>query len=146
MLHLVIDSEFTYLNYLSVMSAVRFNPVTLWIKNAPENNPLWDIVKNNQSFNFDTVSPTTGITLDVDDFTGRTNIIYIAPVDKKMVDDAKLVHPTMYEDEGEFEEFNICLITVDKPELITKEFVSGNSALANVIKHVLLERIWNVKI
>jgi hypothetical protein len=128
------------------MSAVRFNPVTLWIKVEPIDNPYWELIKNNSSFEIKPVDPVTGITLDLDDFIGKLDIIYIAPCTKQMVDDYALEHPQMYEVDGEFEAKDMCLIKVDKPELIDLEFVNGNSALANVIKHVLLERVWNVKI
>ena len=147
MLHIAINNTFTYLNYLAVMSAVRFNQVTLWIKSEPDvDNFYWDIIKKNKSFEIKPVDPVTGITLDIDDFVGRTDIIYIAPCTKQMVDDASIDHTKMYEEDGEFESNDMCLITVKKPELIDLDFVKGNSALANVIKHVLLERIWNVKI
>lgn len=147
MLHLAISSDFTYLNYLAVMSALRFNPLTLWIKEEPINNPYWEIVKKNNNITFKPVDPKTGITLDIDDYVGRLDIIYISACTKQMVDDASIDHVNMYSEDGEFETDDMCLVRIYQTELITPDFVANsNTAIANLIKHVLLERVWNVKI
>ena len=147
MLHLIVNQEFTYLNYLSVMSALRFNEVTVWIKEEPTNNPYWEIIKKTPKLNFDNVDPVTGITLHYTDFTGRIDIIYISELTSQMVDDAQIDHEDMYNVDGEFKTNNMQLVKVFKPELITPEYVANsNTAIANLIKHVLLERIWNAKI
>lgn len=147
MLHLAISKEFSYLNYLAVMSALRFNPLTVWIKEEPENNPYWEIIKKIKNITFKLVDPVTGITLDIDDFIGRLDIIYIAECNTQMVDEASIDHTKMYEVEGEFETNDMCLVRVYQADLITPEYISNsNTAIANLIKQILLERVWNVKI
>lgn len=147
MLHLAIDKEFSYLNYLAVMSALRFNPLTLWIKAEPENNPYWELIKKTNNITILPVDPKTGITLDIEDFIGRLDIIYISACTTEMVNDAMIDHTKMYEVDGEFETDNMCLVRVYQSDLITPEYVANsNTAIANLIKQVLLERVWNVKI
>jgi hypothetical protein len=146
MLHLAVDKELSYLNYLAIMSAVRYNDLTVWIKQEPS-NAYWNIVKKHPSITFKEIDPVTGITLHYEDFTGKLDIIYIAECTKAMVNEYQIEHPKMYEVDGEFEAKDMCLVKVDKPELITPEYIeTSNTALANLIKHVLLERVWNAKI
>ena len=146
MLHLIVTKEFTYLNYLSIMSAHRFNELTIWIKEEPENNPHWDIIKK-LNVTFAPVDAVTGITLHYQDFTGRLDIIYMKALTSRMVDDAMIDHEDMYNVDGEFKINDMELVRVYKPELITRDYVeNSNTAIANLIKHVLLERVWNAKI
>jgi len=146
MLHLIVTKEFTYLNYLSIMSAHRFNELTIWIKEEPDNNPYWDIIKK-LNVTFAPVDPKTGITLHYQDFTGRLDIIYMKSLTSRMVDDAMNDHENMYNVDGEFKINDMELVRIYKPELITKDYVeNSNTAIANLIKHVLLERVWNAKI
>lgn len=145
MLHLAIDSkEFTYLNYLAVMSANRFNDVTMWTKQEPVNNKYWELVKKAPHIEFTEIDPITGITLSQDDYTGRLDIIYIAEVTKNMVSEAMVDHEGMYEDDGEFKTKDMCLVRVFKPELITPEYVKDSkSAIAQLIRKALFKRVWN---
>lgn len=145
MLHLAIDSkDFSYLNYLAVMSAMRFNDVTMWYRQHPEDNKYWDIVKKT-TIKFKEIDPVEGITLSQYDYTGRLDIIYISPVTKNMVSEAIVDHNGMYEDDGEFKAKDMCLVRVFKPELITPEYVKDSkSAIAQLIRKVLFKRVWNV--
>lgn len=148
MLHLAIDSkEFTYLNYLAVMSAIRFNDVTFWTREVPEDNKYWNMIMKMRRITFREIDDKggTGITIDQEDFTGRLDIIYIAEMDKRMIDDAMIDHKDMYEDDGEFERKDILLVRVFRPELITPEYVAeSKSGIAQLIRHILLERVWRV--
>lgn len=145
MLHLAVDGQFTYLNYLSVMTAIIHNEVTIWIKSAPEGK-YWDLIKKMKMITFKDIDPVTGISLDVDDRTGRIDIIYMAPLTDSYVDHALIDHTNMYEIDGEFEINDMCLVRVFKPELITPEYVANSkTAIAELIKILLLERVWNVQ-
>lgn len=144
MLHLVVNNTFSYLNYLSVMSAIRISPVTIWVKEEPSNK-YWDIVKKVKSITFKEIDPVTGITLDIDDFTGRTNIIYIGKLNRDTyVEDASIKHDGLYEVGGEFEAKDMCLITIFKEDVLTPEYVkTSGTLLAELIKRVLLKRVWD---
>ena len=143
MLHLAVNKEFTYLNYLAVMSAIRIDSVTVWIKEEPSNE-YWDIVRKVRTIEFKPIDPVTGITLSQHDYTGRIDIIYIGELTKSMVDEALVDHTGMYEDDGEFETKDMCLVRVYRPELITQEYAAtSKSALAQLIRRVLIERVWN---
>jgi len=146
MIHLAIDSkDFSYLNYLSVMSAVRFNDVTMWTRQEPEDNEYWRIVKNlTKNIEFREIDPVSGITVGLKEYTGRLDIIYMAEMTDRMFDDAFIDHTKMYEVDGEFEDSGIVLVRVYRPELITKEYVAeSGTAIAELIKKVLFERVWN---
>ena len=147
MLHLAIDSkEFTYLNYLAVMSAIKVADVTFWTRQTPENNKYWDIVKKVKSITWKEIDPQTGITIDQYDYTGRLDIIYFGGLTARMLDDAMIDHKDMYKVGGEFERKDICLVRVFKPELITHDYVKNSgTAIAELIQKALFERVWDVK-
>ena len=143
MLHLGVNKEFTYLNYLSVMSAIRKNKVTMWITEEPS-NAYWDIVKKVKSITFKNVDPVTGMTLDVKDKVGRTDIIYLGELTDDYVNDAMVDHTGLYEENGEFKAKDMCLVKVFKPEIVTLEHIRDNKTLlAQLVHRVLLERVWN---
>jgi len=126
------------------MSAARFNDVTMWTRQTPENNPYWEIIKNVKNIEFKEIDPVGGITVGLGEYTGRLDIIYMAEMEDRMFDDAFIDHTKMYEVDGEFEDSGIVLVRVFKPELITKEYVAeSGTAIAELIKKVLFERVWN---
>ena len=146
MLHLAIDSkEFTYLNYLAVMSAIRFNDVTMWTREIPKNNKYWKMIKKMKRIEFKEIHPVTGITVDQHDFTGSLDIIYMANMKPRMVNDAMIDHKGMYDDDGEFVIKDMILVKVRQPELITLDYVrDSKSGIAQLIRKILLERVWYV--
>ena len=147
MLHLAVNKEFTYLNYLAVASAVRFGGgLSIWIKEEPVDNFYWNLIKKLPQPIFKEIDPVTGITLDQADFTGRLDILYIGTLHKGMVDEAMIDHKDMYNDDGEFEIKGMCLVRIYKPELITREYVeTSKSAIAQLIRKVIVKRVWNVR-
>lgn len=147
MLHLAVDKEFTYLNYLSVLSAIKVADVKIWVKEKPENNKYWDIVTKIRFIEFDTVDPIYGITASYKDQIGRLDIIYLGKLNENYVSEALVDHKGMYEVDGEFETKDMCLISIKRPELITPEYIKdSNTTLANLIKTIILERNWNVSL
>jgi len=145
MLHLAVKKDFTYLNYLSVMSAIKGNKVTVWIVEEPKDNRYWDLVKKVKSITFKNVDPVTGaLKANVEDKIGRTDIIYLGELNDNYVNDAMVDHTGIYEENGEFENKDMCLVRVFKPEVVTLEYVTNNkTTLANLIQRVIMRRVWN---
>lgn len=146
MLHLSVDKDFTYLNYLSVMSAVRGNKVKIWVLEEPSNK-YWDIVKRVKSIEFAETTKEKGITLSYanKDKTGRLDAIYLGELSDNYANEYMYEHENLYTPDGEFLEKDITIVKVDKPELITPEYVkNSDSVMAQLIRRVLLERVWNV--
>lgn len=145
MLHLAVRKDFTYLNYLSVMSAIKGNEVTIWIVEEPSNK-YWDIVKKVKSITFKPVDPVTGaLTAKVEDKIGRTDIIYLGELNDNYVNDAKIDHTGLYEENGEFETKDMCLVKIFRPEMVTLEHIrEDKTLLAKLVRRVLMERVWNI--
>lgn len=144
MLHLAVNNKFGYLDYLSIISAVRIADVKVWIVEEPT-SPYWNIIKKNKFITFENIDPKYGIIANSTDQIGRTDIIYIGKLTDKYADEGIMDHSKMYEVDGEFETKDMCLIRIYKRELITPEYIKdSNTAIANLIKRVILERVWNV--
>ena len=148
MLHLSVDKEFTYLNYLSVMSAIRYNKVKMWVLEEPSNR-YWDIVRKVKSIEFVNTTKEKGITMSYanNDKTGRLDAIYLNELSDNYSNEYVYEHKNLYTPDGEFLEKDITIVKFDKPELITPEYIKdSDSVMAKLIRKVLLERVWNVKI
>lgn len=151
-LHLVATEDFSYLNYLSVMTAARSNNLVVWFLDEP-NNAWWDLVKGNRSIEFRQLEgEPPAIVLDPEDNTGRMDMLYLLKFDKDKIDDAFVKHGGLFlhKDEGEFEKKDMQLITVHLPEgekdhsFITPEWVkTSDTLLAELIQTICLKRIWN---
>lgn len=144
-LHLSVDKEFTYLNYLSVMSAIRYNKVKMWVLEEPDNK-YWSIVKKVKSIEFVTTTKEKGITMSYynKDKIGRLDAIYLNELSENYSTQYMYEHENLYTPEGEFLEKDITIVKVDKPELITPEYIKdSDSVMAKLIRKVLLERVWN---
>ena len=145
MLHLAINAkEFTYLNYLAVMSANRFNDVVMWYGEVPKNNPYWELVKKAPHIEFKEIDPVYGIVMSQNDQTGWLTMIYMTETSHRIVSDSMFEHEAMYEDDGKFEIKDMVAVDIKKPELITPEYVrDSKSGIAQLIRGVLLKRVWD---
>lgn len=145
MLHLAVNKDFTYLNYLSVMSAIKGNEVTIWIVEEPSNK-YWDIVKKVKSITFKPIDPVTrALSVEVGDKIGKTDIIYLGELNDNYVYDDMIDHKGLYEENGEFETKDMCLVKIFRPEIVTLEHIRENKTLlANLVRRVLFERVWNI--
>ena len=146
MLHLVVNKDFSYLNYLSVMSAIIGNKVKLWVIEEPSNG-YWSIVKKVKLIEFQNTTTEIGVTLDYKDKTARMDAIYLGELSDNYVGDYMMDHGDLFTPDGEFLEKDITIVKVTKPELITPEYVrTSEDTIAKLIKRVLSERIWDAKI
>lgn len=146
MLHLSIDKEFSYLNYLSVMSAIRGNKVKMWVVGEPTDNKYWDIIKKVKSIEFVETTPEKGITLSYQngDKTGRLDAIYLGELSESYANEYMMDHGDLFTPEGEFEDKDITIVKVKKPELVTPDYVKySEDTMAQLIRRVLLERVWD---
>lgn len=151
-LHLATRGDFSYLNYLSLMSAARFNKVCVWYyKDNEPNSFWWWRAKAQKQIAFRELEET-GIILDVDDNTGRLDLIYLKEFTRDLIDQAAIVHTCIWEhkDVGEFDRKDIGLVKVFLPEsegnfsFITPVYIKESQSLfAELIRTVLLERVWN---
>lgn len=143
MLHLVVNKDFTYLNYLSVMSAIKGNRVKIWVLEEPSNK-YWSIVKKVKSIEFQETTKEAGIKLETTDKTSRLDAIYLGELSDNYVSEYVMDHGDLFSPDGEFEDKSITIVKVRKPELITPEYVKGsNDTMAKLIRRLLLERVWN---
>ena len=144
MLHLAVKKDFTYLNYLSVMSAIKGNKVTMWIVEEPTGR-YWDLVKKVKSITFKNVDPVMGtLRAKFEDKIGRTDIIYLGELNDNYVTEAMVDHTGIYEENGEFEAKDMCLVRIFRPEVVTLEYITNNkTTLANLVQRVLMKRVWN---
>jgi len=145
-LHLAVNENFTYLNYLSLMSAIRGNNIVLWHGEKEPDNKYWDLVKKVRSITFRKLDPIGGLTAHPEDKISRLDAIYLGELSKDYVKEYTVVHTGLYDPEqtGEFETKDMTIVKVTKPELITPEFIkSSGTLLAALIKRVLFERVWN---
>lgn len=129
------------------MSAIKGNKVKIWIIDEPDSK-YWDIVKKVKSITF--VSPEkengkVAMEVKVKDKIGRTDIIYLGELNDNYVYDSMTDHKGLYEEDGEFETKDMCLVKVFRPEVVTLEYIKENKTLlAKLVRRVLLERVWNV--
>ena len=147
MLHLVVNKEFTYLNYISVMSAILGNKVKIWIVSEPKENKYWDLVKKVRSIEFEYTTVEKGISLSYAnaDKTGRLDAIYLGTLSESYANEYAIAHDGLYDPEetGEFEKKDMTIVKVTKPEVVTMEFVRDSGTLLSaLIKRVLFERVW----
>ena len=142
LLHLVVNKEFNYLNYLSVMSAVRGNKVKIWVIEEPTTR-YWDLVKKVKSIDFIETTKEAGINLKATDKTGRLDVIYLGKLTDRYVEDFATDHTGIYEENGEFEAKDMCLVHIKRPEVVTLDYIRENkTTLANLVHRVLLRRVW----
>lgn len=139
MLHLAVNKEFTYLNYLSVMSAILRNKVTIWYENEPVDK-YWDLVKKMRSISFNNWALPI---VDSEDKVGGTDVIYLGELNDNYIHEALIDHKGLYEVGGEFDTKDMRSIRVLRPEVVTQDYIeNSNTLLANLVKRVLLERVW----
>lgn len=145
MLHLVPYKEFNYLNFISFMTAYKVMPITVWThENDNISGKYWDIIKKLDNVTFKTVDKVGGITLELEDFVGRLNIIYLAPLTDSFADDVMIKHHNMYKDNGEFESKDMVAITIFEEDFFTKEYItSSENTIAQLIRKILPERTYN---
>lgn len=146
MLHLSVKEKFTYLNYLSVMSAILNNKVRIWIVGQEPTDRYWDIIKKVKSIEFVKTTPEEGITISYSggDKTGRIDAIYLGELGDNYVDEYSMEHENLYTKDGTFKRKDITIVKVIQPDLITTEYVkTSDSVIAQLIRRVLLERVWN---
>jgi hypothetical protein len=144
MLHLAVKKDFSYLNYLSVMSAIINNEVKIWVVEEPDNK-YWELVKKMKMIEFVETTPEKGISLSYEDKVGRLDAIYLGELSDNYTNEYVMEHENLYEPTGEFTEKDITIVKVTKPELITPEYVkTSDSVMAQLIRRVLLERVWYV--
>ena len=144
MLHLSVRKEFTYLNYLAVMSAILGNKVTMWVVDEEPTGKYWDLVKKMKSIIFVETTVNKGIELSQYDKTGRLDAIYLGELSDDYINQYNIEHENLYTPDGEFAEKGITIVKVTQPELITPEWVKeSDSTMAQLIRQVLLERVWN---
>jgi hypothetical protein len=151
-LHLTITKDFSYLNYLSAMTAIKNYDVVLWVLEEPEDNKWWTVVRN--TIGEENLAPTTkekGITLNGEDKTGRLDIIYLGgELGSDYVRYAEMKHDLFApKEEGEFEAKDIPFVKVHTIEGFNLDQIdvnwvrTSNTLLAELIQTVLLERVWN---
>lgn len=171
-LHLATNEKFNYLNYLSVMTAIRKNDVVFWYREKPTSK-WFKLIEKIPSIEFRKMDPLTGITIDQTqgDQTGRLDTIYLAEFQEgKSIDDYLIKHEELYDtgEEAGFEEKDITLVRVYVPEevegienpqspqnfsvlmhsgafdFINPEYIrESDTLLARLVKRVLLERVWD---
>lgn len=155
-LHLTITKDFNYLNYISAMSAIKNYDVVFWILEEPDNG-WWSIVKKvSDEKNLVPTTKEKGITLSYrqGDRTGTLDIIWLGgELTDDYVTQANMVHGLFeHKDVGEFEAKDIPLVRVHPTEDFSLEQIdaewvrTSDTLLAELIKTVLLERVWDVKI
>ncbi len=153
-LHLTITKDFSYLNYLSAMTAMKNYDVVFWVLEEPEDNKWWTVVRN--TVGEENLVPTTkekGITLNGEDKTGRLDIIYLGgELGSDYAKYAEMKHDLFKsKDIGEFEAKDIPFVKVFPPNEDWTDFDSINvdwikhsdTLLAELVKTVLLERVWS---
>lgn len=124
------------------MSAIRGNKVKIWIFEEPKENKYWDIVKKVKSIEFE--ETTKEIRLNYGDKTLRMDAICLGELRENYVQEYIMGHGDLYSPDGEFLEKDITVVKVTRPELITPDYIkAGYSTMAQLIKRVLLERVWN---
>lgn len=170
-LHLATNEKFNYLNYLSLMSAIRKNDVVFWYRSKPESK-WFKLVEKIPTIEFREMDPLTGITIDQveGDQTGRLDTIYLSEFEEgKSIDDYLIKHEELYDtgEEAGFEKKDITLVKVHPPkdidienpnastsfsvimhggvfDFLTPEYIRESSTLlARLIRRVLLERVWD---
>lgn len=147
MLYLSTKKEFNYLNYLSAMSAVRFNEVIMCYVEEPESE-WWKLVKAHKSILLKQMFSGEALSIDPEDNVGLLILIYLRKFTQDSTDHAMLKHECLYEnkDTGEFERDDLDVIRVHVPEgiYLTPQWVKdSDTVLSDLIKTVLLPRIWN---
>jgi len=126
------------------MSAIRGNKVKLWIVDEEPSNVYWSIVRKVKSIEFVETTKERGIELEQVDKSGRLNTIYLGELNDNYVNDYGVDHKGLYEVNGEFETKDMCLVKISKPEVVTLDYIrDSGTLLSELVKRVLLERIWN---
>lgn len=138
-MHLIVNKNFTYLNYLSVMSAILRNKVTIWYENEPVGK-YWDLVKKMRSVTFNNRALTT---VDPNDRVGWIDAIYLGELNDNYIHEALIDHKGLYKVGGEFDTKDMRLVRILRPDVVTRDYIeNSNTLLANLVKRVLLERVW----